>query len=102
MSPAEIACVLHYDPATVRRWIHRHDLAGLAGLAGLPDRPRPGRPRLGNPGVGKRIRNLLTTPKAWTTARVWQGPGRPAMVCAPCIGASVTGPLVPTPPGRQK
>ncbi len=31
MSPAEIACVLHYDPATVRRWIHRHDLAGLAG-----------------------------------------------------------------------
>jgi len=35
MSPAEIACVLHYDPATVRRWIHRHDLAGLAGL---PDR----------------------------------------------------------------
>jgi transposase len=68
--------VLHYDPATVRRWIHRHDLAGLAGL---PDRPRPGRPRLGSPGVGERIRNLLTTPKAWTTARVWQGLGRAAM-----------------------
>ncbi|WP_233512780.1 helix-turn-helix domain-containing protein, partial [Micromonospora deserti] len=35
---AEIAALLHYDPKTVRRWITRHEVEGLAGLA---DRPRP-------------------------------------------------------------
>jgi transposase len=81
MPPSQIAALLHYDPATVRRWIHRYDLQGLAGL---PDRPRPGRPRLGSPGLGERIRTLLATPKAWTTARIWQGLGRPAMSLRTC------------------
>ena len=76
MTAAEIAVLLHHDPATVRRWIARHDLEGLAGL---PDRPRPGRPRIGSPGIGERIRRLLATPKAWTTARIYQQLGRPAI-----------------------
>jgi transposase len=76
MPAAQIAALLHYDPATVRRWITRHDLEGLDGL---PDRPRPGRPRIGSPGIGERIRALLCTPKAWTTARIYQQLGRPAM-----------------------
>ena len=42
MSAPEIAELLHYDPATVRRWIIRHQREGLTGL---PDRPRRGRPR---------------------------------------------------------
>lgn len=74
MSAAEIADVLHFDPRTVRRWIVRHDLEGLDGL---PDRPRSGRPRLGSRGLGDRIRRLLNTPKAWTTARIWRALGRP-------------------------
>jgi transposase len=74
MTAAQIGELLHYDPATVRRWIGRHDLEGLAGL---PDRPRSGRPRLGSPGLGERIRHLLQTPKAWTTARIWRALGRP-------------------------
>nr|WP_233624975.1 helix-turn-helix domain-containing protein [Actinoplanes sp. ATCC 53533] len=81
MSAADIAVLLHYDPATVRRWIARHDLEGLDGL---PDRPRPGRPRIGSPGIGERIRALLTTPKAWTTARIYQQLGRPAMSLRTC------------------
>jgi transposase len=76
MPAAEIGALLHYDPATIRRWISRHQLEGLAGL---PDRPRPGRPRLGSPRLGQRIRTLLGTPKAWTTARVWRALGRPGM-----------------------
>jgi transposase len=73
---AEIAALLHYEPKTVRRWITRHDAEGLAGLA---DRPRSGRPRLGSPRIGERIRTLLATPKAWTTARIWRQLGHPAM-----------------------
>ena len=76
MSPAEIAALLYYDPRTVRRWIARHDLDGMAGL---PDRPRTGRPRLGSPRLGERIRTLLATPKAWTTTRIWRELGRPAI-----------------------
>lgn len=76
MTAAEIGALLHYDPKTVRRWITRHDLDGLAGL---PDRPRSGRPRLGSTRLGMRIRALLTTPKAWTTARIWRQLGRPNM-----------------------
>jgi hypothetical protein len=74
MSAAEIADVLHFHPRTVRRWITRHDLDGLDAL---PDRPRSGRPRLGSSGLGDRIRRLLNTPKAWTTARIWRALGRP-------------------------
>ena len=81
MPAAEIAALLHYDPATVRRWITRHDLEGLAGL---PDRPRPGRPRIGSPGIGARIRGLLQSPKAWTTARIYQHLGRPVMSLRTC------------------
>jgi len=41
--PAAIAELLGYDSATVRRWIHRYNQHGVAGLE---DRPRGGRPRL--------------------------------------------------------
>ena len=85
MTAAEIAGLLHYDPATVRRWIARHDLEGLAGL---PDRPRPGRPRIGSPGIGARIRRLLARPKAWTTARIYQPWAGPRSACGPCADAS--------------
>jgi hypothetical protein len=81
MSAADIAALLHYSPRTVRRWITRHDLEGLTGL---PDRPRSGRPRLGSPRLGERIRALLATPKAWTTARIWPELGRPAMSLRTC------------------
>lgn len=76
MSAPEIAELLHYDPATVRRWITCHTRDGIDGL---PDRPRSGRPRPGSPQLGQRIRTLLQTPKAWTTTRVWRAAGRPAM-----------------------
>jgi transposase len=76
MTAGEIAELLHYDPRTVRRWIARHDVEGLAGL---PDRPRSGRPRLGSAGLGERIRRLLLTPKTWTTARIWRALGRPPL-----------------------
>jgi transposase len=45
--PAAIAELLGCDPATVRRWIHRYNTHGPAGLS---DRPRAGRPRRGSPG----------------------------------------------------
>jgi transposase len=76
MTATEISALLHYDQRTVRRWITRHDTEGVAGL---PDRPRTGRPRLGSPRLGDRIRTLLQTPKAWTTARIWRELGRPKM-----------------------
>jgi transposase len=75
-SATEIAEVLHYDPATVRRWIARHQQEGLTGL---PDRPRSGRPRTGGRRLSERIGRLLATPKAWTTARLWRALGRPAI-----------------------
>jgi transposase len=74
--PAVIAELLGCDPATVRRWIHRYNQYGVAGLT---DRPRCGRPRLGSPRVGERILRLLAQPRAWTVARLWQRLGRPAM-----------------------
>jgi transposase len=73
---AAIAELLGCDPATVRRWIHRYNQDGAAGLA---DRPRPGRPRVGSPRLGERIRRLLTRPGAWTIPRLYQQLGRPAM-----------------------
>jgi transposase len=74
--PAAIAELLGCDAATVRRWIHRYNQGGVAGLG---DRPRAGRPRLGSPRLGERIRRLLAEPKAWTIPRLWQRLGRPAM-----------------------
>ena len=73
-SASEIADLLHYDPATVRRWIARHQHEGMGGL---PDRPRSGRPRKGGARLSDRIGRLLLTPKAWTTTRLWRALGRP-------------------------
>jgi transposase len=74
--PSAIAELLGCDPVTVRRWIHRYNQHGVAGLA---DRQRSGRPRLGSPRLGERIRRLLTAPKAWTVPRLYQRLGRPTM-----------------------
>jgi transposase len=74
--PAAIAELLGCDPATVRRWIHRYNQDGAAGLA---DRPRAGRPRLGSPRLGARIVRLLAQPTGWTIGRLYQHLGRPAM-----------------------
>jgi transposase len=74
--PGEIAELLGCDPATVRRWIHRYNTHGVAGLC---DRPRCGRPRLGSPRLSQRIRRLLAHPTAWTIGRLWQRLGRPAI-----------------------
>src|SRR5919204_1340921 len=73
---SRIAELLGCDPATVRRWIHRYNTHGTAGLA---DQPRSGRPRLGSPRLGQRILRLLTQPKAWTIGRLYQQLGRPAI-----------------------
>ena len=75
-SPAEIADLLDYNPATVRRWLHRFTTDGVPGL---PDRPRPGRPRLGGPTLTPHITALLKTPGPWTIRRIWQHLGRPAI-----------------------
>ena len=74
--PAAIAELLACDPSTVRRWVHRYNTHGTAGLA---DQPRPGRPRLGSRRLGQRILRLLDQPNAWTIGRLWQRLGRPAM-----------------------
>ena len=91
-----IAELLGCDPSTVRRWIHRYNQHGVAGPV---DRPRPGRPRLGSPKRAELpagtvvlaeiqgnssvsdtvIRRLLTQPKAWGIARLYQRLGRPAL-----------------------
>jgi transposase len=74
--PAAIAELLGCDPSTVRRWVHRYNTHGTAGLC---DRPRAGRPRLGSPRLHVRIRRLLAQPLAWTIPRLWQRLGRPAI-----------------------
>jgi transposase len=74
MPPTQIADLLDYHPATVRRWLHRYRVDGIPGL---PDRPRPGRPRLGGKALTARITALLTTPGPWTIRRLWQQLGRP-------------------------
>jgi transposase len=76
MSPAQIADLLDYHPATVRRWLHRYTIDGIPGL---PDKPRPGRPRLGGPALTARITALLATSGPWTIRRIWQQLGRPAI-----------------------
>jgi hypothetical protein len=58
---AQIADLLGYHPATVRRWLHRYDIEGISGL---PDRPRPGRPRLGGTALTARIASLLAAARA--------------------------------------
>jgi transposase len=76
LSAAAIADLLGCDPATVRRWIHRYNAQGAAGLS---DRPRAGRRRLGSPHLGQRIRRLLARPTAWTVGRLWSQLGRPQL-----------------------
>jgi transposase len=76
MNAVEIADLLGYDPATVRRWISRFNTEGIHALA---DRPRPGRPPVCGPWLDERIRRLLRSPKAWTTARIFAAAGRPAI-----------------------
>ncbi|ACZ90096.1 IS630 family transposase [Streptosporangium roseum] len=71
---AQIAGLLGYDAATVRRWIGRFNRHGLAGLT---DRPRPGRPRLGGERLMGRIAALLARPGPWTLARLWRYLNRP-------------------------
>src|SRR5258705_1973050 len=69
MPPAQIAALLDYHPATVRRWLHRYHTDGIPGL---PDRPRPGRPRLGGTTLTTRITRLLALPRPWTIQRILQ------------------------------
>lgn len=76
MPAAEIADLLDYHPATVRRWLHRF---ASDGVGGLPDRPRSGRPRLGGPALTARIAALLAAPGPWTVRRIWLHLGRPAI-----------------------
>jgi transposase len=76
MPPAQIAALLDYHQATVRRWLHRYHSDGITGL---PDRPRPGRPRLGGAALTGRIAALLQTPGPWTIRSIWQRLGRPAI-----------------------
>ena len=76
LTATQIACLLGYDPSTVRRWIHCYQQHGTSALA---DRLRTGRPRLGSPTLTQRILRLLQQPKAWTIGRLYQRLGRPAM-----------------------
>jgi transposase len=71
---AQIAELLDYHPATVRRWISRFNGGGLAGLA---DRPRSGRPRLGGRRLTGRIAALLARPGPWTLPRIRRHLGWP-------------------------
>ena len=71
---AQIADLLGYHPATVRRWIHRYQQHRTTGLA---DRPRSGRPRLGSKRLAQRLLTVLGQPRAWTIGRLWHAVGRP-------------------------
>jgi transposase len=70
-----IAETLVLSPATVRKWLHRFNRAGVAGLA---DRPRAGRPPTYTPEqVGEVVAASLTDPQelglpfgAWTLDRL--------------------------------
>jgi transposase len=78
-SASAIAELLGCDAGTVRRWIHRYNAQGVAGLR---DQPRPGRPRRGSPRLTQRILRLLAEPRAWTIPRLYQRLGRPAISLA--------------------
>lgn len=69
LPPAQIAALLDYHPATVRRWITRYNHEGLSGLA---DSSRTGHPR-----STRRLITLLRRPRPWTLIRIWCHPGRP-------------------------
>jgi transposase len=75
-SATGIAELLGCDPRTVRRWVQRYNHQGAHSLA---DRPRPGRPQLGSPRLGRRIRRLLTQPRAWTIPLLHLRLGHPAI-----------------------
>lgn len=72
----QIAALVGYDSATVRRWLARFNTGGLDALA---DRPRPGRPRLGGRRLTQRVAALLARPGPWTVSRLWQYLGRPRL-----------------------
>jgi transposase len=79
MAAADIADVLGYHPATVRRWLDRYASVGVDGLA---DRPRSGRPPIGGVRLAARIAELVATPGPWTVRRLWQRLGRPEVSLA--------------------
>src|ERR1044071_2936815 len=53
---AQIASILEYDEATVRRWIERYEAEGLEGLQ---DRPRSGRPRSAEAAAQDTVRRAM-------------------------------------------
>jgi len=55
---AQIASILEYDEATVRRWIERYEAEGLEGLQ---DRPRSGRPRSAGAAAQDTVRRAMET-----------------------------------------
>jgi hypothetical protein len=75
---------MSYDTGSVSitvddRFDDRLTMLPTTTKAGLPDRPRPGHLRKGGDRLGQRIRALLQTPKAGTTARIWKALGRPKL-----------------------
>ncbi len=52
----QIASILEYDEATIRRWIERYEAEGLEGLQ---DRPRPGRPRSAGAAAQESVRRAI-------------------------------------------
>jgi len=65
LTATQIACLLGYEPSTVRRWIHCYQQHGTSALA---DRLRTGRPRLGSPTLTQRILRLLQQPRPGPSA----------------------------------
>lgn len=70
----QIAAILEYDEATVRRWLERFEAEGLEGLQ---DRPRSGRPRSAGAAAQQTVRRVVeASPEAcghpgvalWTVA----------------------------------
>jgi transposase len=52
----QIAAILEYDEATIRRWLERFEAEGLEGLQ---DRPRPGRPRSAGAAAQDSVRRAM-------------------------------------------
>jgi hypothetical protein len=72
--PSAIAELLGGHPATVRRWIHRYNQHGVAGLA---DQPRSGRPAWEAPGWVSGSLGCWPTPRGGQLAGStggWAGP----------------------------